>query len=607
MPGTPRRWTIDDARADSWIRIGLVVAAFAPFVATLFYGFVYDDTEIILHNHVLQGWRSLIAVWTHPYWASGDRGASGLYRPMFMFLFAIIWNGAHKYAIAFHFFVIALHAAATLLVLNLLRRVMGRWPAAAGALWFALHPVHVESVANLSNSSEVLVSVWTLLLAIWLLRFVDATGTAHPPAWSGAIVAAVLYAAALMTKESGGVAPALALLVAFAWRKPESVSFRDSLRDSLREWRGWWRVIALLLLVIVGVVAARHAVMGGFTGTRSLAVPGLAELSRPGQVVAALSTGGTVLRLLVWPVAQTPDYGPDSLLAGSERVLAAAATVLTIVLLVSWSVRLALFSPRRDARPFIGIAWCLIAYFPASNLVAATGAIVAERTLYNPSIGIAILVACAVEWGIAKARAGSQVLEYAVAAVFALICFRGFTETRSYARVWRDHHALFTRMVQIDPLGYRGHQLLAAEAKDHKRFRESDSLFTLAYSLRPSDPILLTDYGEYEEDRGHHAHALALARRLFRRSDVQKDSRSITLLLNTTARVEGVDSVLAAATRLNASSPSPRAALFVGMAYDVKGDTTAAQAAYRAGLRATPGDSALTAHLSRPTRGLAPE
>ena len=40
-------------RTDSAIRVALMIAAFAPFVATLLFGYVYDDTAIILHNSVL--------------------------------------------------------------------------------------------------------------------------------------------------------------------------------------------------------------------------------------------------------------------------------------------------------------------------------------------------------------------------------------------------------------------------------------------------------------------------------------------------------------------------------------------------------------------------
>ena len=56
----------------------------------------------------------------------------------------------------------------------------------------------------------------------------------------------------------------------------------------------------------------------------------------------------------------------------------------------------ALLARRGDRRPLVAIAWVAIAFLPASNLLVPTGQLLAERTLYLPSVGVALLVA----WGI---------------------------------------------------------------------------------------------------------------------------------------------------------------------------------------------------------------
>jgi tetratricopeptide (TPR) repeat protein len=136
--------------------------------------------------------------------------------------------------------------------------------------------------------------------------------------------------------------------------------------------------------------------------------------------------------------------------------------------------------------------------------------------------------------------------------------------------------------------------VLAIEAKNRKRYDDSARLYARAYSLPPYDPTLLVSYGEYLSEMGRPRYALAIAERLFRNRETWTDPRAVTLLLNSTGRVWGVDSAVAAAARLNARAPSARAALFVGMAYEVKGHSAAARLAYRNGLRRAPGDSALT-------------
>ncbi len=589
-------------RTDSWIRIALVVAAVAPFVATLFFGYVYDDSTIVVKNPVLTGWHSIVEAWKQPYWAAAARGSSGLYRPLFVECLAILWNSAHRYAIAFHAFAIAAHVAVTLLVAALLRRGVGRWPAMAGALWFAVHPVHVEAVANISNSSEVLVSVWTLLLVLWLYPRRDAFGAPSIElGWGRVAVAALLYAAALFTKESGAVAPALALLVAVAWRPAPA----PALRDALEQAKGWRRAIAVFVVVLFGVVVVRRIVMGGVTGSSSLAVPGLAELNGPQRVWAMLSTGGNVARLLVWPTMQSPDYGPTALPSGVDRTIAASATIAVILMTIAWALERALRSDHPDSRPLVGVLWCLIAYFPASNLLAATGPILAERTLYIASIGVAILIAWALERAMERAaerrsslRPGTARPAF-VAALLVAACIRGYVQTRDYARVWRTSQTVFARMVEADSLNYRGYQLRAIDAKNHRQLEESARLYAQAYVRRPADPSLLTTYGEYLLEMHRPRYALAIGERLLRHRETWTDPRAVTLLLNATSQVWGPDSVLVSAQRLNARAPSARSALFIGMVHDLQGDSSSAQAAYRAGLRVEPGDSALLAHASR--------
>jgi hypothetical protein len=396
----------------------------------------------------------------------------------------------------------------------------------------------------------------------------------------------------------------LALIVAVAWRSEGA----PQIGTVLRRRRGWALQLGLWLAVVVVVAIVRRLATGGLSGAGT-AVPGLAELSGPQRVIAMLSTGGHVAQLLLWPTMQSPDYGPSELAIGSPRVLAALATALTIVLMLLWSGRLAFRANRPDSRPLVAVAWCLIAYFPASNLIAATGPILAERTLYVASIGVAMLVAWSLErigvW--ASERPNMSVASSVsvrsrgplllAGAVFGVACAREYVHARDYTSVWRIHHSLFTRIVEADSLNYRGYVLLALEAKDFHRLVESAQLYAHAYSLRPSDPLVLADYGEYLLEVGSPRYAMAMGERLMRIPAMRTDARAVTLLLNATGRVWGVDSVLAAAQRLENASPSARSSLFIGLAYDAKRDTTAAQAAYHLGLARAPRDSALAAHI----------
>ncbi len=571
---------------DRWVRLALVLAAVAPFAASLFYGYVYDDTAIILRNPVIHGWGSLLRVWTQPYWIdSAENG--GLYRPLLMAIFALIWNGAHKYAIAFHLVAVAAHTVAALLHWAFLKRAVSLWPAALGALWFALHPVHVEAVANITNSSEVLVTICALAFLL----------VAHEPPRGWRLVGcAALYASAILIKESGALIPILALAAGIGWRaggEPRPVD-RAALRD-------WVPMLGACTVVALAVALIREAVLGGFVSNIRIAAPGIADLSAIDRAWAMLSLGGRVAGLLFWPTTLNPHYGPTVLPAEHGPTLAAIATLVALVGLLA-VVRFGATIPnahgRRDARPLVAFVWICAAFLPASNILVATGQILAERTLYLASAGAAMLVAWMLDRARESVRARSVMFAVATGIVVGASA-RGFVKTRDYTAVWKDQSTLFPYMITVDSGSYRGYQLLAMEMDRVGRASGALRLYAKAYALAPHDRIVAADYAAFLLEHHDAPRALEVARRLIEEHpDLATNRRAVSLLLNATGAAFGADSVLAAATRLDARAPSPTAALFIGLAHEARGDKNGARAIYSEGLRRAPNDSSLAARLA---------
>ena len=149
-------------------RIELLVGgvAFAAYARTLLFGFVYDDTTVIRSNPQIQSWSAMWHALAQPYWGA-HRAGSGLYRPLFVSTLGALWNGTNHAPIWFHLFAVLLHVAATIAVLRLASRAVERTPAVIGALWFAVQPVHVEAIASVANTSEIIVALLALSLA-WL-------------------------------------------------------------------------------------------------------------------------------------------------------------------------------------------------------------------------------------------------------------------------------------------------------------------------------------------------------------------------------------------------------------------------------------------------------
>lgn len=528
----------------------LMAAALLPYARTLGFGYVMDDTTVIRANPDVHGWSSLIKVWAQPYGGSGSP-ESGLYRPLLMALFALVWNAGGHWAVWFHVLAVAMHMVMTVMVWRLLASGVSRWPAVLAALWFAVHPVHLEAVANIANSSEVLVAFWTCALALYLARGDVRNGRLS---WPYAAGAGALYLAAFLTKESGAVAPLLAALWLWRWRQGHaSTAGSDGILSTARRWLpvlAAWGAAALVAFVLRGFVLGNP-----LTGA-SIAAPGLSDLSAPQRIWAMLSLGPMIFRLLVWPSAPNPHYGPTAL-AHTGADWWAAAT-LGIVVIVIWAT--AWLAARGDRRPLAAVGWTIVAFLPASNLLVATGQILSERTLYVPSIGVAMLIGLMLQaaWPLPEAARAKRAVRAAVAAfaVFVIVVF-AVRAARS-SEVWRDHSRLFAQMIAADSAGHRGYWLSGLEARYRGRSDEAIAQLARAHALYPRDPALLIDYAETLSQAGETGRAASVAAELMTLPKLRGNPRAVTFYLDALEKAYGPDSVVSAVRRLMAD-PTPRA------------------------------------------------
>ena len=581
-----------------WIIALLVLAALLPFARAAFFPFVYDDRSIIRGNPDLRGWSSLITLWAKPYWHGA--ADAGFYRPAFVALLAGAWNLGARLPIWFHLLAIGMHAIVTVLVWWMLRRAVAVVPATLAALWFAVLPVHIEAVANVANSSEVLVALWSCVLALYLARVDWNVMADRAVPWTSALGAGAIFLVAFLSKESGIVAPFAAAMWVWGWRPPARVARGDWRLAARRFLERWWRVAVVFVAVAAVVFVARRFVLGGFLGAP--VAPGLVNLSAWQRIWAMLSLGPLIARILVWPSALNPEYGPNTLTYLGPS-WAAAATVLIVIVALGFAFRSA---RRGDRRLLAALGWFVVTFGPASNLLSATPQILTERTLYGPSIAIASLGAVLLTALIRRiealadrptmlparnlARAG------VVGVVIAIIAATGARSLRA-TNVWSSNEAVFRQMIAVDPAGYRGYWKLAAYMKSRNRSDESLTLYERAYRLYPGDRQLAVDYAQALLDQHQASRAATIARALMQWPELRRNPGVVSLYLAALGQAFGADSVIHAGGALFADDRVAMAALFVGAAHESRGEMDAAEANYRAGLRIAPSDTALQRRL----------
>ena len=467
----------------------LLLAVVAAYATSLANGFALDDTWIIESAARAHDPWNASEIWLTPYWPRGDAGA---YRPFIIFAFALQWVAGDGAAWVFHAVSVALHGAATALVFLLLRTLV-RQPAAAlaGALVFAVHPVHVEAVANVVGQAELVAT--TAVLAACLLHARRPADRPFGVARHAGI--AVLYLLAMLTKESAIVLPALLAVVDAAAGRIERGP------RQLRAYVRSMAPVAAVSLLVVGVVfALRLRVLGEFFG--SMPSPDLTFLREPAiRIPTALGAWVEYARLMFFPLELAPDYAPRRL--GPETAL--SARVLVGAALFALTV---LGATRIERRPGWGFpcAWFLVAILPVSNLLFPAGVIVAERTLYMPSVAVAAAVAYA--W---RAHVTTMAVRRLAIAALAVLGLLFTARTAVGNRVWRDSDSLLETMLTRHPEVYRGHWIAAGGAMERGDTAAADAYWAEAYRLWPGSVRMNLEYAGWALRRRQVALALRLA------------------------------------------------------------------------------------------------
>ena len=402
--------------------MAVAVAAIAAYAPTLAFGLVYDD-KVIAQSPLLARPFDVLAVLRNEFYPEVLRTAA-VYRPLSQWSFLVNWRvnellaGRGDFGFGFHAPNVLLHAAASVLLLAWLRTLPLRAPIPVlAALLFAVHPVHVEVVANVFGRSESM----TLAFGLGFLL-------AHRRGAS--LLAALLYLLAMWSKESGVTFLGVAVLADLLF-PAEGRPFRP------------------------GRFALYAAVLAGWIGLRALALRGVAAetvfidnptASAPAfeRVLTAAAVQLDYLRLLAWPLRQSADYSyaqRDVVASALDpRVLGFAAVLVAAVVLA--------FRLRKRA-PVVAfcVAGYAILFSVTSNLLFPIGTIEAERLAYAPSLFFLLLVAaCAPPWPVAS------ILVVGLGAL-----------TLRQSRVWKDEPTFFRETVRTAPRSAKSHQNLGTQ------------------------------------------------------------------------------------------------------------------------------------------------
>ena len=522
------------------------VVAIVVYLAAVRNGFAYDDVAIIVRNARIHHWATLLAALGTPYWY----GTGHLYRPLTTLAFGLEWILSQGSPAVFHVVNIVWHAVVSALVARLTLRWWSPTAALCAGLWFAIHPVHVEAVANVVGRSELVCAA--ALIGVALVASAQWAGprSGHSDAAvrvdSPLLLVALLSAIALASKESGAAAPVIAWAAAWS-RTPTSPSTRSELSGRA------WQFAGVSTVAIGCMIGLRYAVLGSMAGDEPHPAF-LVAATRYDSLLLALASLPRAVGLMLVPQLPRPDYSPtDVVLAHPNLGLVACGAVLIGVGLAI----IAIHMRRPTPWTFAGV-FTVATFAPVSNVVVHTGVVIAERTLYSPSIGVALIVGAgaAALWqriGKRSRVAPVAMARLAMGVAMAVFVVASLVLAETSIPIWKDSPTVFAAIRERAPTSYRGYYLEADAERDRGEVEPAHRDYSLAFARFSGDLGML-----------HHAGLNALAVR------------------DTAAAIGWLSHALS----LDSTQLTPRTAL--AQLYLHRGDTVAARKLLQDGVRIEP-------------------
>lgn len=530
--------------------VAAVVVAYSPaFVA----GFIWDDDAYVTRNAALRSLDGLRRIWFEP-------GAVPQYYPL---VFTTFWIEHRLWgldATGYHAVNVLLHAANAVLVGRILRVAGFRaaWPAAAV---FALHPVHVESVAWITERKNVLSAFFYLLSLLVYLRAKQAVERRESGFASWGHAAALgLFVCALFAKTVTCSLPVAILLLVF-WQDGR-ITRAETLRVA-----PFFAVGLALALVTVWMESTHVGARGADWD--------LSFLQR--CTIAGRAVWFYVFKLL-WPTNLTFVYPRWNVAVDPFGLLAALSVPVVLVALAAWRRRI-------GDGPLLAALYFVTTLFPALgfvNVFPMRYTFVADHYQYLGSLGVIVLACGSLAWGVRSARLRQAVLPagLGVIAVLGVLTFR-------QAQIYRDAETLWRDTIAKDPSSWMAHNNLGLLLAGRGDLAGAISHYEAALKAKPDDAFAANNLGQAWAARGEMARAGEYLERAVRLDPFNAEARvNLGNLHATSGRLDAAAEQYRAALRIRPSYPDAHGNLANVLA--LQGDREAALAEYQQALRIDP-------------------
>jgi len=454
-----------------WLAAGICIFLAAitwiVFGQTLWHEFInYDDPRYVYENAKITSGLSIAGVaWAFTHIHSENWHPLTTMSHMLDCQLYVLKAGGH------HFTNVLLHTVAVLLLFAVLRDLTGAfWRSAFVAALFAIHPLHVESVAWVAERKDVLSAVFFMLTLGAYVRYVRA------PSIGRYVAVAFLFALGLMSKPMLVTLPFMLLLLDYwplrRFEKPSSAKSKSKTR-SLLDRQSIPRQLILEKIPLVGLSAVSGIVT--FLAQRH-AIGWSEQLPISWRVNNALVTYVAYIWQMLWPTKLAVFYPhPENRLPLWEIIMALA--ILVAVTAAALTLR--------KKRPYLvtGWLWYLAMLVPVIGVMQVGWQGRADRYTYLPQIGLYILATWSVADFSASWRRQREILAVGAAIIIAALSWQAWIQTS----FWRDSKTLWTHALAVTSNNDVAQNNLGIVLLRNGKLDEAIARFQAAVNLRPEN------------------------------------------------------------------------------------------------------------------------
>ena len=438
----------------------LTVVTFAVYFRVEHNDFInYDDNLYITENAKVMGGLT----WTDVKWAF-TTGHTGYPHPLTWLTHQLDYQLYGNWAGGHHLTSVAIHVASALLLLLFLWRTTRRvWPSAFVAAVFALHPLHVESVAWIAERKDVLCGLFFFLT---LHAYASYAENRSPRYY---VLALLFFGAGLFSKAMIVTLPFVLFLIDI-WplgRLEYGTSKGNGTRSSTVLWLIGEKLPFLLLAIVWSVITLIAA-------NQARALARIENVSAGTRIANAVVSYAIYIWKTFWPQNLALFYPYSRHLSWLTVLGSAALLVLISVICIR----------RRSSSPFllVGWFWFLGMLVPVIGVLQAGAQARADRFTYLPQIGLILALTWAVS-DLSKSWLHRRALLASAAAIaLSLLAWRAWDRTA----VWHDSESVWRDTLAATTANYTAHVQLCDALLRKRRIDEAIAEAETAVRIQPN-------------------------------------------------------------------------------------------------------------------------